>query len=165
MKPCSSPDSVPERFRLPEERQSLTHKFRIAEFKGCLTIGFYPDGRIGEIFIEAEKQGSTIRGMLGSFAKAISIGLQYGIPLEHFAHSFKYMRFTPEGYTDNKDIHNATSVTDYIFKYLERKLENGYLREMRPPLASVDTSEFGYPETGQSDSSTSQQMAISCKSK
>ena len=164
MKKCVSPDSVPARFRLPDERQSLTHRFRLEDFKGCLTIGFYPDGRVGEIFIEAEKQGSTIRGMLGAFAKAVSIGLQYGIPIEHFSQSFKHLRFTPEGYTDNKDVHRASSITDYIFKYLDHRLTDGYLEELRikkePGLSLVKSDSPSYEETS---TKTSSEVAISCK--
>jgi len=122
-----SPRSEPERFRLPPERMSVTHKFVVGDMKGYLTMGFYPDGRIGEIFIEVEKQGSAMSGILGAFGRSISIGLQHGISLDHFVSSFKYMRFAPEGSFSDKYVRNARSIMDYIFRYMESKMKNGVL--------------------------------------
>ena len=153
----SSPTGAPHRFRLPPDRQSLTHEFTIGEFTGYLTIGFYQDGRIGEVFLEAEKQGSTLSGTLGAFGRSLSIGLQHGIPLDHYVQSFKHMRFTPEGITNNADIRITSSIMDYMFKYLEMKLENGYYEDMRPkpqPATAVaELTQEGPPERRQDPSS------------
>lgn len=108
---------------LPDERPSLTQKISIGDLDAYVTVGMYPDGRPGEIFIKCDKEGSTVKGMLHSFAIAISLGLQYGIPLEVFSNKFKHMRFEPDGFTGDKDISYAASVVDYIFKWLEKRFE------------------------------------------
>ena len=93
--------SAPERKRMPQERESITHKFSIAGHEGYITAGKYEDGSVGEIFLtDIGKEGSTMRGLLNAFATAISLGLQYGVPLEDFVRKFSYMRFEPEGMTD-----------------------------------------------------------------
>jgi len=122
-----SPENEPKRYRLPPERKSVTHKFVVGEMKGYLTMGFYPDGKIGEIFIEVEKQGSAMSGILGAFGRSVSMGLQHGISLDHFIHSFKYMRFAPEGFMGNPYVRNARSIMDYIFRYMEGKTKDGFL--------------------------------------
>jgi ribonucleoside-diphosphate reductase alpha chain len=110
------------RKRLPDERPSLTHKFSIAGHEGYLHIGLYPDTKMpGEIFITMAKQGSTISGLMDAFATAISIALQYGVPLEDLCHKFSHMRFEPSGFTNNRQIPIAKSVMDYIFRYLSIK--------------------------------------------
>jgi ribonucleoside-diphosphate reductase alpha chain len=103
----------------------LTHRFKVANFKGYITIGFYPDGRVGEIFIEAEKQGTTISGILAAFARSISMGLQYGIPLDKYTGAFKHMRFEPQGFTETPEIKHVSSIMDYVFKYLELRFGDG----------------------------------------
>lgn len=108
---------------LPDERPSLTQKISIGELDAYVTVGMYPDGRPGEIFIKCDKEGSMIKGMLHSFAIAISLGLQHGIPLEVFSDKFKHMRFEPGGFTGDKEISYAASVVDYIFKWLEMRFE------------------------------------------
>jgi ribonucleoside-diphosphate reductase alpha chain len=110
---------VPQRNRLPRERESLTHKFSIAGHEGYITAGKYEDGSLGEIFLtDIGKDGSTLRGMMNAFATAISIGLQYGVPLETFVRKFTYMRFDPEGMTTNPEIPFAKSLPDYIMRWL-----------------------------------------------
>jgi ribonucleoside-diphosphate reductase alpha chain len=110
---------VPARSRLPRERESLTHKFSIAGHEGYITAGKYEDGSLGEIFLtDIGKDGSTLRGMMNAFATAISIGLQYGVPLETFVRKFSYMRFDPEGITTNPEIPFAKSLPDYIMRWL-----------------------------------------------
>ncbi len=110
---------VPQRNRLPRERESLTHKFSIAGHEGYITAGKYEDGSLGEIFLtDIGKDGSTLRGMMNAFATAISIGLQYGVPLETFVRKFSYMRFDPEGMTTNPEIPFAKSLPDYIMRWL-----------------------------------------------
>jgi ribonucleoside-diphosphate reductase alpha chain len=109
----------PERRRMPRERQSITHKFSIAGHEGYITAGKYEDGSVGEIFLtDIGKEGSTLRGMMNAFATAISIGLQYGVPLEVFVRKFSYMRFDPEGITNNPEIPFAKSMPDYLMRWL-----------------------------------------------
>ena len=109
----------PERRRMPRERESITHKFSIAGHEGYITAGKYEDGDVGEIFLtDIGKEGSTLRGMMNAFATAISIGLQYGVPLETFVKKFSYMRFDPEGITSNPEIPFAKSMPDYIMRWL-----------------------------------------------
>jgi ribonucleoside-diphosphate reductase alpha chain len=109
----------PQRRRLPRERDSLTHKFSIAGHEGYITAGRYEDGSLGEIFLtDIGKDGSTLRGMMNAFATAISLGLQYGVPLEVFVRKFSYMRFDPEGITTNPEIPFAKSLPDYIMRWL-----------------------------------------------
>ena len=109
----------PQRKRLPRERESLTHKFSVAGHEGYITAGRYEDGELGEIFLtDIGKDGSTLRGMMNAFATAISIGLQYGVPLETFVKKFSYMRFDPEGMTTNPEIPFAKSLPDYIMRWL-----------------------------------------------
>ncbi len=112
----------PIRKRLPDERPSVTHKFSIAGHEGYLHIGLYPDIQMpGEIFITMAKQGSTISGLMDTFATAISIALQYGVPLEDLCNKFSHTRFEPSGFTNNKQIPIAKSIMDYIFRYLALK--------------------------------------------
>ncbi len=112
----------PVRKRLPDERPSITHKFSVAGHEGYLHIGLYPDtGMPGEIFITMAKQGSTISGLMDAFATAISIALQYGVPLEDLCNKFSHMRFEPAGFTNNPQIPIAKSIMDYIFRYLSLK--------------------------------------------
>jgi ribonucleotide reductase alpha subunit len=109
----------PKRKRMPRERQSITHKFSIAGHEGYITAGMYEDGSVGEIFLtDIGKEGSTLRGMMNSFATAISIALQYGVPLETLVQKFSYMRFEPEGITGNPEIPFAKSMPDYIMRWL-----------------------------------------------
>ncbi len=109
----------PERKRMPRERESITHKFWIAGHEGYITAGKYEDGSVGEIFLtDIGKEGSTMRGLLNAFATAISIGLQYGVPLDVFVRKFSYMRFEPEGMTQNPEIPFAKSMPDYIMRWL-----------------------------------------------
>jgi ribonucleoside-diphosphate reductase alpha chain len=112
-------ETGPARSRMPRERQSITHKFSIGGHEGYITAGMYEDGRVGEIFLtDIGKEGSTLRGMMNSFATAISIALQYGVPLETLVQKFAYMRFEPEGITQNPEIPFAKSMPDYIMRWL-----------------------------------------------
>ncbi len=108
----------PTRRRLPPTRGSETHKFSIAGHEGYLTYGMYEDGKLAEIFIMISKQGSTLSGLLHSFAITVSMALQYGVPLKDLARKFVYGRYEPAGVTENPEIRIATSITDYIFRYL-----------------------------------------------
>ncbi len=110
---------APIRKRMPQERESITHKFSIAGHEGYITAGKYEDGSVGEIFLtDIGKEGSTMRGLLNAFATAISLGLQYGVPLEDFVRKFSYMRFEPEGITQNPEIPFAKSLPDYIMRWV-----------------------------------------------
>jgi ribonucleoside-diphosphate reductase alpha chain len=112
-------EAGPRRKRMPRERESITHKFSIGGHEGYITAGKYEDGSIGEIFLtDIGKEGSTLRGMMNSFATAISIALQYGVPLETLVRKFSYMRFEPEGITGNPEIPFAKSMPDYIMRWL-----------------------------------------------
>jgi ribonucleoside-diphosphate reductase alpha chain len=116
---AEQPAPAPERKRMPRERESITHKFWIAGHEGYITAGKYEDGTVGEIFLtDIGKEGSTMRGLLNAFATAISIGLQYGVPLDVFVRKFSYMRFEPEGMTQNPEIPFAKSMPDYIMRWL-----------------------------------------------
>ncbi len=112
-------EAGPRRKRMPRTRQSITHKFSIGAHEGYITAGIYEDGTVGEIFLtDIGKEGSTLRGMMNSFATAISISLQYGVPLETLVRKFSYMRFEPEGNTGNPEIPFAKSMPDYIMRWL-----------------------------------------------
>jgi ribonucleoside-diphosphate reductase alpha chain len=116
----------PRRERLEDTRQSITHKFSIAGHEGYLCVGLYPDGRPGEIFITMAKEGSTIGGIMDSFGTALSIALQYGVPLEVLVKKFSHTRFEPMGNTTNKEIRLAKSVVDYIARWLGLTFLSGH---------------------------------------
>ncbi|MFL5855088.1 MAG: vitamin B12-dependent ribonucleotide reductase [Solirubrobacteraceae bacterium] len=120
----------PQRRRMPRERQSITHKFSLAGHEGYITAGMYEDGSVGEIFLtDIGKEGSTLRGMMNSFATAISIALQYGVPLETLVRKFSYMRFEPEGITQNPEIPFAKSLPDYIMRWLASRFLDADIQE------------------------------------
>jgi ribonucleoside-diphosphate reductase alpha chain len=108
----------PVRQKLPRTRVSRTFEFRVADCKGFATIGEYEHGQPGEIFLTVSKQGSTLSGIMDAFAKSISYGLQYGVPLRAFVEAFTSMRFEPAGMTDDPDIRFASSIMDYLFRKL-----------------------------------------------
>lgn len=113
---------VPRRRRLPDERKAITHKFQIgSSCEGYLTVGLYEDGQPGEIFITLSKEGSSQAGLVDSFATAISLGLQYGVPLKVLVNKFAQARYEPSGPTQNPNIPVAKSVVDYIFRWLALK--------------------------------------------
>ncbi|AMV40585.1 vitamin B12-dependent ribonucleotide reductase [Planctomyces sp. SH-PL62] len=131
----TSPATVatkPRRERLPHTRRSITHKFDIQGHEGYINVGFYPDGRPGELFITMAKEGSTIGGLMDVLGTSISIGLQYGVPLEVFVNKFAHSRFEPAGFTKNPDIPIAKSIADYIFRWLGMEFISGY-REANSP--------------------------------
>src|SRR5674476_841677 len=108
----------PYRRRLPDERRAVTHKFQGAGHEGYITVGLYPDGQPGEIFLKMAKEGSTISGLMDTFATAISLSLQYGVPLRDLVNKFAHVRFEPSGFTGNSEIPIAKSSVDYIFRWL-----------------------------------------------
>jgi ribonucleoside-diphosphate reductase alpha chain len=111
----------PQRRKLPLERQAMTHKFSIGGHEGYLTVGLYEDGTPGELFVTMAKEGSTISGLMDSFATAISYALQYGVPLKFFVDKFSHVRFEPSGWTGNPTVPYAKSIMDYIFRWLGAK--------------------------------------------
>ncbi len=124
------------RRKLPDERMSITHKFSIAGQEGYFMVGLYEDGSPGEIFIKMSKEGSTISGLMDSFAVAISMCLQYGVPLRVLVNKFSHTRFEPSGYTTNRDIPLAKSLMDYIFRWFDQKFhpngDNGHFGKAAP---------------------------------
>jgi ribonucleoside-diphosphate reductase alpha chain len=122
---AESKEARPLRRRLSDERPSITHKFDIAGHEGYITVGKYEDGQPGEIFIRMSKEGSTISGLMDSFATAISMALQYGVPLRVLVDKFSHMRFEPSGFTKNPDVPHAKSIMDYIFRWLASKFLDG----------------------------------------
>ncbi len=130
----------PRRERLPDTRQSITHKFNIAGHEGYLNVGLYPDGRPGELFITMAKEGSTVGGLMDSFGTAISMSLQYGVPLEVLVNKFSHTRFEPMGHTTNPDIRIAKSMVDYIFRWMGITFLAGYREAATGQLKSEPTS-------------------------
>ncbi len=126
------PAPVPARHKMPVERESITHKFSLGGHEGYITAGKYEDGSVGEIFLtDIGKEGSTIKGLMNAFATAVSIGLQYGVPLETLVEKFAYVRFEPEGITKNPEIPFAKSLPDYIMRWLaSRFLDADYQEEL-----------------------------------
>jgi ribonucleoside-diphosphate reductase alpha chain len=140
-KPAAAPDSdavlamnAPFRKRMPHTRQSITHKFEVAGHEGYLTVGMYEDGAPGELFITMAKEGSTVGGTMDSFGTAISLCLQYGVPLSELVKKFAHSRFEPSGFTKNPDIPIAKSIIDYIFRWLDITFPGG-----RAPVAGQAT--------------------------
>jgi ribonucleoside-diphosphate reductase alpha chain len=134
------------RHRLPEERMSLTHKFNIAGHEGYITVGLYPHGQPGEIFIKMAKEGSTVSGLMDTFATSISLALQHGVPLKVLCEKFAHTRFEPSGWSGNAKIGFAKSITDYIFRWL-------HYRFVEPEQG--DLFEGMYKRNGLSESSAS----------
>jgi|APGre2960657505_1045072.scaffolds.fasta_scaffold01431_6 ribonucleoside-diphosphate reductase alpha chain len=124
----------PLRRRLPETRHALNHKFDIAGHEGYLTVGLFENGQPGELFITMAKEGSTIGGLMDSIGTLTSMALQYGVPLEALVKKFAYQRFEPSGFTKNPDIRQATSITDYVFRWLACQFVPGY-REATSPTS------------------------------
>ena len=129
----------PRREHLPDTRQSITHKFNVNGHDGYVTVGLYEDGRPGELFITMAKEGSTIGGLMDSFGTAVSMSLQYGVPLEVLVNKFSHSRFEPMGYTTNPDIRIAKSLVDYIFRWLGLRFLPGY-REATIGTPSANSS-------------------------
>jgi ribonucleoside-diphosphate reductase alpha chain len=123
---------APRRERLPDTRRSVTHKFSVGGHEGYITVGLYDDGRPGELFITMAKEGSTIGGLMDAFGTAVSMSLQYGVPLEVYVKKFSHTRFEPWGYTKNPDIPVAKSLVDYLFRWMGTQFIPGYREASRP---------------------------------
>ena len=145
------------RRRLPDERHAITHKFSINGHEGFLTVGLYEDGQPGEIFLLMAKEGSTISGLMDSFAQAVSVALQYGVPLQILVDKFTHSRFEPSGFTKNPEIPMAKSVMDYIFRWLASKFLSREAQEVagviqrsepRPEEAPAEAEKDGEASAG-----------------
>ena len=153
------------RHRLPEERASITHKFSIGGHEGYVTVGLYPTGQVGEIFIKMAKEGSTVSGMMDAFATSISLALQHGVPLKVLCEKFAHTRFEPSGWTGNEQIGYAKSLMDYIFRWLSLRFLSGTqltlfagLAPQTPQLAAPPSL---IPETEPEDGSMTSQDNLS----
>jgi ribonucleoside-diphosphate reductase alpha chain len=135
------------RHRLPEERASLTHKFGIAGHEGYITVGLYPNGQPGEIFIKMAKEGSTVSGLMDSFATATSLALQHGVPLKVLCEKFAHSRFEPSGWTGNEHIGYAKSIMDYIFRWLQLRFLSGQQLSLFAGLAAPAANTAATPHT------------------
>src|SRR3989449_6172215 len=128
----------PLRHRMPDTRMSLTHRFEIAGHEGYITAGLYDAGQPGELFITMSKEATSIGGLMDTVGTLTSIALQYGVPLESLAKKFAYQRFEPSGFTKNPDIRNATSITDYVFRWLACQFIKGYKEATSPSRGQPD---------------------------
>jgi ribonucleoside-diphosphate reductase alpha chain len=136
----------PIRHRMSDTRMSLTHKFEIAGHEGYITVGLYEDGQPGELFIHMAKEGSTIGGLMDTVGTLTSVALQYGVPLESLVKKFAYQRFEPSGFTKNPDIRNATSITDYVFRWLGCQFIKGYKEATSPRSGQAELPLKEIPE-------------------
>jgi ribonucleoside-diphosphate reductase alpha chain len=144
------------RHKLQEERASITHKFKVGDHEGYITVGLYPNGEPGELFVKMAKEGSTVSGLMDSFALAVSLALQYGVPLKTFCEKFAHTRFEPSGWSGNPDIGYAKSIMDYIFRWLQLRFLTGQqqmlFENLRPKL-SVASGQL--PENSEAAGATS----------
>jgi ribonucleoside-diphosphate reductase alpha chain len=122
----SGPGRPALRRRLPDTRTAITHKFDVAGHEGYLTVGLFEDGQPGELFITMAKEGSTIGGLMDCIGTLTSLALQYGVPLEALMRKFAHQRFEPSGFTKNPEIRNASSIIDYVFRWLALQFIPGY---------------------------------------
>ncbi len=132
----------PHRHRLPKERMAITHKFEIAGHEGYITVGLYPDGQPGEIFLKMAKEGSTVSGLMDTVATLASVALQYGVPLRDLVTKFAHVRFEPAGFTGNSEIPIAKSIVDYVFRWLGSRFLGG---EAQAVLGLVDGGSTAVP--------------------
>src|SRR5438309_7438703 len=136
----------PVRHRMPDTRKSMTHRFEIAGHEGYITVGLYEDEQPGELFITMSKEGSTIGGLMDTVGTLTSIALQYGVPLESLVKKFAYQRFEPSGFTKNPDIRHATSITDYVFRWLACQFIKGYKEATSPTRGQTELPLKEIPE-------------------
>ncbi len=139
LKTDSLSNNQPIRKRLPSERDAIAHKFKVGNQEGYIHVGLYDDGSPGEVFIRMAKEGSTISGLMDSFAVALSLALQYGVPLNAFVNKFIHTRFEPMGWTDNSNIPVAKSIMDYLFRWLELKFISKKFNNQTPFNQNTDS--------------------------
>jgi ribonucleoside-diphosphate reductase alpha chain len=143
------------RHKLQEERASITHKFKVGDHEGYITVGLYPNGEPGELFVKMAKEGSTVSGLMDSFALAVSLALQHGVPLKVFCEKFAHTRFEPSGWSGNPEIGYAKSIMDYIFRWMQSRFLTGQqqmLFENFRPKPSVVSGQL--PEAGDATSAS-----------
>jgi ribonucleoside-diphosphate reductase alpha chain len=119
--PAAPPVPLTQRRRLPEDRVEVGRKFRVGDYEGYIHVGLYEDGTPGDIFVDIAKEGATLAGLMNSFMISVSLGLQYGVPLEVYVSKFAHMRFEPSGQTNDADIRVAKSIVDYVFRWMGKK--------------------------------------------
>src|ERR671932_437124 len=119
--PATPPIPLTQRRRLPEDRTEIGRKFRVGDYEGYIHVGLYEDGTPGDIFVDIAKEGTTLAGLMNSFMISVSLGLQYGVPLEVYVSKFAHMRFEPSGMTNDPDIRVAKSIVDYVFRWMGKK--------------------------------------------
>jgi ribonucleoside-diphosphate reductase alpha chain len=154
--------ALPHRRRLPAERTAITHKFDIAGHEGYITVGMYPDGQPGEIFLKMAKEGSTVSGLMDTLATTISVSLQYGVPLRDLVNKFAHVRFEPSGFTGNQEIPIAKSIVDYIFRWLGSRFLSDQEKEslgLQPRAAVVDAPPLTDPAPQETTASGAQSPA------
>jgi ribonucleoside-diphosphate reductase alpha chain len=162
----------PVRRRLPLERQGVGRKFQVGEYTGYIHVGLFEDGTPGDMFVDIAKEGTTLAGLMNSLMISVSLGLQYGVPLEVYVQRFSHMRFEPSGFTNDTDIRNAKSIVDYIFRWMGKKfltadqqMELGILTpEVRARIAAGYTAaeaqaQVAPPVTPQASASADQAAA------
>ena len=136
-----------QRQRLPDERASTTHKFSVGGSEGYITVGMYEDGRPGEVFIKMSKEGSTLSGVMDGLALTLSIGLQYGVPLKVLVNKIINTRFEPSGFTENPEIRFATSLLDYVGRWLGGKfISRSYLNSHLGNVKSMPGAPSAFSE-------------------
>jgi ribonucleoside-diphosphate reductase alpha chain len=136
------------RHKLQEERASITHKFKVGDHEGYITVGLYPNGDPGELFVTMAKEGSTVSGLMDSFALAVSIALQHGVPLKLFCEKFAHTRFEPSGWSGNADIGYAKSIMDYIFRWLQMRFLTGQQQMLFENLRLRPSASSQLPDVG-----------------
>jgi ribonucleoside-diphosphate reductase alpha chain len=168
--------AAPRRRRLPDDRTEVGRKFRVGEYEGYIHVGLFDDGTPGDIFLDIAKEGTTLAGLMNSFMIAVSLGLQYGVPLEVYVSKFSHMRFEPSGPTNDPDIRTAKSIVDYVFRWMGKKFltvdqqeEIGILSpEVRARLAQAYAAgtpplpSFEAPAPGQTALFNSHEDAVEC---
>ncbi len=168
--------SAPRRRRLPDDRTEIGRKFRVGEYEGYIHVGLFDDGTPGDIFLDIAKEGTTLAGLMNSFMISVSLGLQYGVPLEVYVSKFSHMRFEPSGATNDPDIRNAKSIVDYVFRWMGKKFltvdqqeEVGILSpEVRARLAQAyaagapEAPALEHPTPGQTALFNSHEDAVEC---
>jgi ribonucleoside-diphosphate reductase alpha chain len=168
--------AAPKRRRLPDDRTEVGRKFRVGEYEGYIHVGLFEDGTPGDIFVDIAKEGTTLAGLMNSFMIAVSLGLQYGVPLEVYVSKFAHMRFEPSGMTNDPDIRTAKSIVDYVFRWMGKKFlsvdqqeEIGILSpEVRARLSAAyaagapEVPAFDAPSPGQTALFNAHEDAIEC---
>ena len=139
--------TLPERHKLPDTRQSITHKFSVDGHEGYITVGLFEDGQPGELFLKMAKEGSTLSGLADTIGVLTSLALQYGVPVETLARKLEWVRFEPSGWTKNEEIRNAHSIVDYVFRWLGLRFSPEYRDEYKKGTESA-TSEASCDPSG-----------------